>query len=72
MTLDAAINVILRERDGRFSREIADAINKRGLYRRKDGEPVPTSQITARVGNKTYRDRYRKDADGRIYLATPR
>jgi len=69
MTLDTAIDMILAERPGIYPREIAKAINERGLYRQKDGKPVPASQITARVGNKTYRDRYRKEDDGRIYLA---
>ena len=67
MTLDAAIDIVLTDRPGMYPREIANAINQRDLYQRKDSQPVPPGQITARVGNKAYRDRYRKDADGRIY-----
>ena len=34
------------------SREIADEVNKRGLYHRKvDSDPVPVSQIRARIAN---------------------
>jgi len=43
------------------AREIAAKINRRGLYKRQDGEPVPANQLNARVGNNTYRDRYSKD-----------
>lgn len=31
--------------------EIAHAVNERHLYSRRDGEPVPTSQVSARVKN---------------------
>lgn len=52
MTLHEAIEMILQE-NGRSmtSRQIADIINDRGLYIRKDGLPVSASQITTRVGN---------------------
>jgi len=30
-------------------REIADEINRRGLYRRKNGKELPASQVSARV-----------------------
>jgi len=52
MTLHESIELILQE-SGRSmtSREIADIINKRKLYIRRDGNAVSASQITSRVGN---------------------
>ena len=52
MTLHEAIVQVLKE-NGRpmTSREIADMVNDGKLYVRKDGQPVPTSQINARVNN---------------------
>ena len=52
MTLHEAIQEVIR-RSGRpltFS-EIARMINQQKLYSRKDGQPVPASQISARVKN---------------------
>ncbi|MCF8225995.1 MAG: N-6 DNA methylase [Bacteroidales bacterium] len=51
MTLHEAIKIILTEA-GRPMKasDIAGRINQRGLYRRKDEQPVPASQVTARVG----------------------
>jgi hypothetical protein len=51
------------------ARELADEIERRGLYLRGDGKPASPGQVNARVGNKTYRDRYRKAHLGRICLA---
>ena len=34
-----------------FSREIAQEINARGLYRMQDGRPIGTSQVSARAHN---------------------
>lgn len=52
MTLHEAIEKVLREagRPLTFT-EIAKAVNKDGLYSRKDRKPVPASQISARVKN---------------------
>jgi len=64
MTLHEAIDVVLRE-VGRplSSRELANEINRRGLYiRPSDGEPVEASQVAARVRRLTYRSRYEIDA----------
>lgn len=67
MKLHEAIDAVLADRQaGMTARELADEINRRGLYARADGQPVPSVQISARVGNKTYRDRYRRDYAGRI------
>jgi hypothetical protein len=54
---------------GMSTRELADEIQRRGLYLKGDGQPASPGQVNARVGNKTYRDRYRKDHLGRICLA---
>lgn len=53
LTLHEAIRVVLRERDnGPLSaRELADEINKRQLYRKRDGSAVEINQIHARVNN---------------------
>lgn len=70
MKLHEAIDAVLRDhRNGLHSREIADEIDRRGLYTKpSDGKPAPARQITARVGSKTYRDRYNKTEDGLIRL----
>lgn len=48
LTLHEAIAVVLRE-GTKTSRELADEINRRNLYRRKDGRPLPANQVSARV-----------------------
>lgn len=51
LKLHEAIAVILLNKAGRSAsfEEIADEINERGLYIRKDGSPVPTYQIMQRA-----------------------
>ena len=67
MYLHEAIDQVLREaRQPMSSREVADAINARGLYQRSDGQPLGASQIAARVRRPEYRDRYRIDPDHNI------
>lgn len=52
MTLHEAIEKVLKNKGRSMTaREIADEINAAGLYKRKDGNPVPTSQIHARISN---------------------
>jgi len=52
MTLHEAIEKVLREESAALTfTEIAKLVNKQGLYDRKDGKPVPASQISARVKN---------------------
>ncbi len=70
MKLHEAIDAVLADRPaGMSTRELADEIERRGLYLKRDGKPASAGQVNARVGNKTYRNRYRKDHLGRIYLA---
>lgn len=70
MKLHEAIDTVLANRPaGMSARELADEIERRGLYLRGDGKPASPGQVNARVGNKTYRDRYRKAHLGRICLA---
>lgn len=52
MTLHEAIEMILQEVGKPMtSRALADIVNERNLYRRKDGLPVSASQVITRVGN---------------------
>ncbi|WP_413250213.1 GIY-YIG nuclease family protein [Sinomonas flava] len=69
LTLHQAMRQVLRSA-GRplTARELADAINLKGLYSRADGAPVPTNQIHARAKN--YPDLFIKDG-GRLSLAHP-
>jgi hypothetical protein len=70
MKLHEAIDAVLADRPaGLSTRELADEIERRGLYLKGDGKPASPGQVNARVGNKTYRDHYRKDLLGRICLA---
>lgn len=52
MYLHEAMCEVLRKRPGcRAHRaEVADAINRLRLYSRRDGEPLPPSQVSARAG----------------------
>jgi hypothetical protein len=62
MKLHEAVDAVLADRPaGMTTRELADEIERRGLYLKGDGKSAPPGQVNARVGNKTYRDRYRKD-----------
>ena len=71
MKLHEAIDAVLADKPtGMTAREIAEEIKRRGLYiKPSDDRSAPPKQISARVGNKTYRDRYRKDHLGRISIA---
>ena len=52
MTLHEAISFVLKQENRPMTaREIADIINSKKLYIRRDNNPVPTSQIHARVNN---------------------
>jgi len=78
MTLHRAIEIVLQENGiPMTTREIADRINHRKLYVRGDKQPVPTSQIGARVNN--YPDLFMKEngkiklvQDDVVYLETER
>ena len=50
LTLHEAMALVLREKGSSMSaREIADEINRRGLYRKADGSPLDVGQVHARV-----------------------
>jgi hypothetical protein len=53
MTLHDALVLILRERNNEpmTARELANAVNDRGLYRKRDGSPVEVNQVHARASN---------------------
>jgi hypothetical protein len=52
-TLHKALEQILRENENRWMtvRELADEVNRRALYRKKDGTPVEPNQVHARTKN---------------------
>lgn len=52
MLLHEAIAQILREKmKPMTTQELADAINSRKLYRKKDGSDIEPNQISARLSN---------------------
>lgn len=53
MTLHAALELVLKENDNRWMHvgELADAVNTRGLYRKRDGSTVEPNQVHARTKN---------------------
>jgi hypothetical protein len=60
MTLHEALELILREAGAPMTaRQLADAVNDRGLYRTRDGTPVEVNQIHARTSN--YESIFEKD-----------
>lgn len=61
MTLHEAMDLVLSENSNRWMtvRELADEINTRSLYEKRDGSPVQPSQIHARANK--YADRFEKD-----------
>lgn len=61
MTLHQALVQILQEtgNEPMTARALADAVNDRGLYRKRDGSPVEVNQIHARTNN--YQDLFEKD-----------
>jgi predicted ATPase len=69
MKLHEAIAEVLRENKRPMSaKDIADKINKRNLYQRNDGNPVPISQIHARVNR--YPTLFKKTQSNEITLAS--
>ena len=61
LTLHDAMELLLRENENEWMtvRELADAINERGLYEKRDGSPVDPSQIHARANK--YATLFEKD-----------
>ncbi len=53
MTLHEALVLILRENNNQpmTVRQLTDAVNERGLYRKRDGSPVEVNQVHARTSN---------------------
>lgn len=68
MALHDAMALVLRDHgnEGMRAPELADEINRRGLYRMRDGRPADAHQVHARVHN--YPDRFARE-DGRIRLS---
>ena len=67
MTLHEALNLVLRENGNRWmaASELTSEINARGLYRMRDGRPLETSQVHARVRNY---EPFFEIEDGRVRL----
>ncbi|MDQ6525533.1 hypothetical protein RB608_18080 [Nocardioides sp. LHD-245] len=61
LTLHAAMAEVLKTAPERMMRasDLAAAIERRGLYKMRDGRPVEAQQIHARVGH--YREMFTKD-----------
>jgi multidrug resistance efflux pump len=61
LTLHEALATVLREHGNAWmrARELADEVNSRGLYRKRDGSPVEVNQVHARVKN--YAQVFEKD-----------
>lgn len=67
MTLHEAIVHVLKAAGGSLeSAEIARQINAQGIYRRGDGKPLPTSQISVSVGKHT--ELFERTEDGEVAL----
>lgn len=67
MTLHLAIQEVLTHAERPLTpRQIADEVNRRGLYTRDDGTPVPPAQVSARV--RKYPSLFTATADG-IWLS---
>ena len=60
-TLHDALAQLLREHgnDWMTARELADEVNARSMYRKRDGSPVEANQVHARTKN--YTDLFEKD-----------
>jgi hypothetical protein len=61
LTLHEAMELVLRENENEWMtvRELANAINERGLYEKRDGSLVDPSQIHARANK--YQQLFEKD-----------
>lgn len=53
LTLHEALVRVLEDtgNEGMTARELADGVNRRGLYRKRDGSPVEVNQVHARVNS---------------------
>jgi len=70
LTLHEAMGLVLRERDNSWmtARQLADEINQRRLYTKRDGNHVEVNQIHAR--SKNYPGLFEKDGPKIRLLAT--
>ena len=61
MTLHEALAHVLRDHNNEpmTARELADEVNQRGLYYKRDGNPVEANQVHARTNN--YRAVFEKE-----------
>lgn len=61
LTLHEALARVLEDggNEGMTARELADTVNRRGLYRKRNGSPVEVNQVHARINN--YGDLFEKD-----------
>jgi hypothetical protein len=61
MTLHDALARVLEDIGNEWmtARELADEVNRRGLYRKRDGSPVEVNQVHARTNN--YEDLFEKN-----------
>jgi hypothetical protein len=61
MTLHEALVLVLRENNNQpmTVRQLTEAVNERGLYRKRDGSPVEVNQVHARTSN--YEALFEKD-----------
>ena len=61
MTLHDALARVLEDIGNEWmsARELADEVNRRGLYRKRDGSPVENNQVHARTNN--YTEMFEKD-----------
>lgn len=61
LTLHEAIATILRESGNEWThvKDLAEAVNKTGLYKKRDGSPLQSNQIHARTKN--YEGMFEKD-----------
>src|SRR5437868_3786180 len=53
LTLHEALARVLEDagNEGMTARELADTVNRRGLYRKRDGSSVEVNQVHARINN---------------------
>lgn len=66
--LHDAIKLLLRQNPkGMTTTELATKINARGLYKRRDGEPLTATQVSARITTAQYRGFF-SVIDGKVFL----
>jgi len=71
MLLHEALAEVLRRNGNRpmWVEDIADEVNRLGLCRRNDGEPVPRKQVVARMKHPRYRPLFEHVSPGHYRLA---